>query len=191
VIDTDTDWATLGATVGRSEDSMKRALAALALTLLVLSLSAPAAQALRPDRFQPGPAPDLVVEGVCDFDVLLHDVVNQITITTFVDRDGNVVRVSGAGRIIEEISRLDEQGEPVETITVNISGPGQSTFDDEGETLVAQGPWLFFFLPGEVVGHPDGLIWLTTGRFVWRFDDAGVTLVSQRGTIRDVCDLLA
>jgi hypothetical protein len=170
---------------------MRRLLAASALALIVLALSAPTAQALRPDRFSPGPAPDFVVEGVCDFDVLLHDVVNQITVTTFFDRHGNPIREHGAGLLIEEISRLDEQGEPVETITVNISGPGQQTFDEGGATLVAQGLWLFFFFPGEVAEHPDGLIWLTMGRFVWRFDDAGVTLLSHSGTFQDVCELLA
>ena len=171
---------------------MRRSFAVVALTVLVLALSAPAAQALRPDRFQPGPAPDFVVEGVCEFDVLLHDVVNKVVITDFFDRDGNLVRESGSGLIIEEISRLDEQGDPVETITVNISGPGQQTFDEDSATLVAQGPWLFFFFPEDnIAGHPNGLIWLTMGRFVWHFDDEGVTLLSHTGTFRDVCELLA
>ena len=77
------------------------------------------------------------------------------------------------------------------SITRNISAPGTFTFDEDGATLVATGPWLFFFFPGEVVGHPDGLMWLTTGRWIWRFDDAGVTLVSHTGTFQDVCTLLA
>jgi hypothetical protein len=171
---------------------VKRLFAAAAMAVLVLALSAPSAQALRPDRLRPGPAPDLVIEGVCDFDVLLHDAVNNILVRDYFDRDGNLVRESGAGRIIEEISRLDDQGEPVETITVNISGPGTFIFDDEGTTLFASGPWLFFFFPEDgVVGHPDGLLWLTTGQFVWRFDDAGTTLVSHTGPIQDVCELLA
>ena len=170
---------------------MRRIGSALVLVLIVLALSAPAAQALRPDRFHLGLAPDLVIEDVCEFDVLLHDVVNQTVITDFFDRNGNLVRRHGSGLIIEEISRLDDQGNPVETITANISGPGQSRFDDEGETLVAQDLWLFFFFPDEVVGHPDGLIWLTTGRWTWRFDDAGVTLVSHTGGFQDVCTLLA
>src|SRR5262245_644357 len=110
---------------------MKRLFVAATMAVLVLALSAPSAQALGPDRFQPGPAPDFVVEGVCDFDVLLHDVVNKLVIKDFFDRNGNLVRESGSGLIIEEISRLDDQGEPVETITVNISGPGQQTFDED------------------------------------------------------------
>ena len=170
---------------------MRRIGSALVLVLIVLALSAPAAQALRPDRFHLGPAPDLVIEDVCEFDVLLHDVVNQLVITDFFDRHGNLVRSSGNGLIIEQITRLNDQGEPVRRITRNISGPGTSTFDEDGETLVATGHWLFFFYPGEVVGYPDGLMWLTSGRWTWRFDDAGVTLVSHTGSFQDVCTLLA
>lgn len=48
---------------------------------------------------------------------------------------------------------------------------------------------MFFFLPGELAEQSEGIIWLTTGRFVWRFDDAGATLVSH-WTIQDVCELL-
>jgi hypothetical protein len=166
-------------------------LSCLAVVGIVLSFAAPAS-ALRPDRFQPGPAPDLVIDDVCDFPVLFHDVVNQLVITDFFDRQGNITRETGQGRIVEEISRLDAQGQPVATITRNISGPGTTTFDEDGATLVATGLWLFFFEPGEVAGEPDGLMWLTSGRFVWRFDDSGaVTLLSHTGTIQDVCALLA
>jgi hypothetical protein len=170
---------------------MKRSLASLAIVGVILTLSASPAQALKPDRFQPGPNPDLVVEDVCEFPVLLHDVVNQLVITDFFDREGNLVRESGTGRIVEQITRLNEQGQPVRSFTRNISGPGTFTFDEEGATLVATGPWLFFFFPGEVVGHPDGLLWLTTGRWIWRFDASGITLVSHTGRVEDVCTLLA
>jgi hypothetical protein len=157
----------------------------------VVAIAAPAS-ALRPDRFQPGPAPDVVVDDVCDFPVLFHDVVNQLVITDFFDRDGNLTMEKGNGRIVEEISRLDGQGNAIRTITRNISGPGTFTFDDTGTTLKATGQWLFFFEPGEVTGFPDGLVWLTSGQFVWRFEDSGETsLVSHTGTIQDVCALLA
>jgi hypothetical protein len=49
-----------------------------------------------------------------------------------------------------------------------------------------------FFFPGEVTGFPDGLIWLTYGRFVWRFENGGaISLISHTGTFQDVCTLLA
>jgi hypothetical protein len=53
---------------------------------------------------------------------------------------------------VEQITRLNDQGQPVRSITRNISGPSTFTFDEEEATLVAEGPWLFFFSPGEVVG---------------------------------------
>jgi hypothetical protein len=34
-------------------------------------------------------------------------------------------------------------------------------------------------------------MWLTTGRWIWRFDDAGITLISHTGRVQDVCALLA
>ena len=170
---------------------MKRLLASFTIVGIIFLQSAPAAQALKPDRFQPGPNPDLVVEDVCEFPVLLHDVVNQLVITDFFDRDGNLVRESGTGRLVVRMTRLDDQGNPVRSITRNISGPGTFTFDEEGATLVARGSWLFFFFPGELVGDPDGLMWLTTGRWILRIEDAGVTIVSRTGHVQDVCSLLA
>jgi hypothetical protein len=177
--------------LGERKAAMRRALVCLALIGTIL-LSAAPANALRPDRFQPGPNPDLVVEDVCDFPVLLHDVANNLVVTDFFDQDGNITMEIGTGRLVVQLTRLDEQGNPVTSITRSISGPGVTTFDESGATLVATGPWLFFFLPGEFAGQPDGLLWLTTGRWVWRFEDSGeVTLVSHTGTFEDVCALLA
>jgi hypothetical protein len=170
---------------------MKRLLVCLVFVGIIVGLSAPAAHALKPDRFQPGPNPDLVIEDVCAFPVLLHDVVNKLVITDFFDRNGNLVRESGTGRIVVELTRLDDQGQPVRSIIRNVSGPGTFTFDEESATLVARGLWLFFFFPGEVAEHPDGLMWLTSGRWIWRFDASGITLVSRTGRFVDVCALLA
>ena len=171
---------------------MKRLIGLLALVVLMVTLLAAPASALRPDHFRPGPNPDLTLTDICDFPVLLHDVVNNILVTDFFDRDGNLVREHGGGLLVEQMTRLDAQNAPVRSITRNISGPGTYTFDEDGATLAASGRWLFFFSPGEVEGYPDGLMWLTTGRFVWRFDDDGTTtLVSHIGLAEDVCTLLA
>jgi hypothetical protein len=106
---------------------------------------------------------------------------------------GNLVRETGNGKVVEDVSRLNGAGDPVETIRRNISGPGTFTFDDEGFTLTARGAWLFFFSPGEVTNFPDGLMWFTYGRSVWRFEDATeqFTLVSASGRHTDVCGLLS
>jgi hypothetical protein len=119
---------------------MKRLVGSLALAGIIITLVAAPANALMPERFQPGPNPDFTVEGVCDFPVLLHDVVNKIVVTDFFDQDGNLTREQGNGLLIEEVSRLDAQGNPVETITRNISGPGVERFDESGSTLTGTGP---------------------------------------------------
>ena len=77
------------------------------------------------------------------------------------------------------LSRLDALGNPVETITQNISGPGFITFDENGSTFTGRGPSVVFFLPGELPGFPDGFIWFTTGQFVFRLDDTGFTMVVE------------
>jgi hypothetical protein len=169
---------------------MKRAIACVGLISIILMI-APPANALRPDRFQPGPNPDFTVEDVCDFPVLLHDVENQLVITDFVDQDENLVKSIGTGRLLEEVSRLDAPGNPVETITRNISGPGVETFDENGSTLTGRGPWLLFFFPGELTGFPDGFIWFTTGQFVLRFEDTGEITMVKEPRHEDVCELLA
>jgi hypothetical protein len=169
---------------------MKRAIACVGLISITLMI-APPANALPPDRFRPGPNPDFTVEAVCDFPVLLHDVENQLVITDFVDQDGNLVKSIGTGRLLEEVSRLDAQGNLVETIARNISGPGVETFDENGSTLTGRGPWLLFFFPGELAGFPEGFIWFTTGQFVLRFEDTGEITMLKEPRHEDICELLA
>jgi hypothetical protein len=96
----------------------------------------------------------------------------------------------GTGRILEEVSRLDAQGNPVETVTRNISGPGVERFDESGSTLTGTGPWLLFGFPGEFAGFPDGFIWFTTGQFVLRFEGTGEITMVKEPRHEDVCELL-
>ena len=71
---------------------MRRVVGALALAFSILLVAEAPASALKPFRFQQPPNEDLVVEGICDFPVLLHDVVTKVVITDFFDREGNLVR---------------------------------------------------------------------------------------------------
>ena len=169
---------------------MRRVICSLAVIGLVVLGAAPAG-ADKPVRTQPGPNPDLVITEVCPFPVLLHDVVNTGVITDFFDQDGNLVKSIITGRLVVEVSRLDAQGNPVETITRNISGPGDEWFDESGSTLTGKGPWLLFFFPGELTGFEEGFIWFTTGRFVLRFEDTGEITMVEEPIHEDVCDLLA
>jgi hypothetical protein len=179
------------AVVRRGGVTVRRLVVFIAVVGVIFVPSAVPAQALMPERSKPGPNPDFTVEGVCDFPVLLHDVANNGVVTDFFDQEGNLLRESVSGLLVVQMTRLDSQGNPVRSITRDISGPGTFTFDEDGTTLVATGPWLVFFLPGELAGQSDGILWLTEGRFVWRFEDAGATLISQTGTYQDVCALLA
>ena len=105
------------------------------------------------------------------------------------------MRESVAGRLVERISRLDDQGRIVDSIVRNISGSGTFRFSGDGVTLTARGNWVFFVEPGGLIDGPpaldDGLVWLTTGRWVWEYTDDGVRLVSHAGRYEDVCALLA
>ena len=83
---------------------MRRPATLLATFAIVVAFSYPA-HALKPARSEPGLAPDLVLEGICPFPVLLHDVVNTFHITDYFDRDGNLLRSKGNGHIIEDVSR--------------------------------------------------------------------------------------
>ena len=58
-----------------------------------------------------------MVTEVCPFPVLLHDVVNTGVITDFFDQDGNLVMRTFTGRLVAKLSRLDAQGNPLETIS--------------------------------------------------------------------------
>jgi len=169
---------------------MKRLIGSIALAGIIITLAAAPANALMPERFQPGPNPDFTVEGVCDFPVLLHDVVNQGVITDFFDQDGNLTREQFNGRLVEDVSRLDAQGNREETITRNISGPGVERFDESGSTLTGTGPWLLFGFPGEFAGFPDGFIWFTTGQFVLRFEGTSEITMVKEPMHEDVCELL-
>jgi hypothetical protein len=168
---------------------MRRLVGVFVLAVSVLLATAAPASALKPFRFQPGPNPDILLEGVCDFPVLGHDVVNKLVVTDFFDQEGNLVRETGTGQIVEQVTNL----ETGKSIVRNISGPGTFTFDETGATLLATGNWLFGFLPGEIAGTDDGLLWFTSGLFVWRFDFASETwtLLSHVGTITEGCPLLA
>jgi hypothetical protein len=169
---------------------MRCVICSLAVIGLVVLGAAPAG-ADKPVRTQPGPNPDQVITEVCPFPVLLHDVVNTGVITDFFDQDGNLVMSTFTGRLVAEVSRLDAQGNPLETITRNISGPGMETFDESGSTLTGNGPWSVFFFPGELTEFPDGFIWFTTGQFVLRFEDTGEITMVKEPKHEDVCELLA
>ena len=166
---------------------MKRIVVLVSLLALMLLGSMPPSLAVKPDRELLPPNDDLVIDGVCGFPVLLHDVRSKITVNTFFDREGNVTKQIGAGPLVVELTNLDTG----EAIVVNISGPGVFTFEGDVLTVKAEGNWLFYFFPGELGSGDPGLIWLTTGLWVWEIRPDGGSLLTHRGSSRDVCEILA
>jgi hypothetical protein len=148
-----------------------RVLFVVAVAVLMMT---PAAHAAQPIHIRPGVEEfDLLIEGVCDFDVAVH-VRQRLNITLFVDRNGNVVRGTVTGPIVAWTTNLDSGF----TIRQVIPGPA---FLDANEVIVrGTGPWAFLFtVEGDVInawGHIT-------------FDDQGL-VVGVRGRTESFCGAL-
>ena len=166
---------------------MKRVLALLCLTSVTLFFSASAASATKPVK-EFVPASDFVLDGICDFVVDVHIVVNRVYSKTFFDKDGNVVRQELSGVLVLDLINEDTGS----TVRVNVPGPGTYTFEGDTTILAGTGPWLLFFFPGALEGHPEGLLWLTTGHFVLEFPSEGpLSFDDFPARTTDACALLA
>ena len=147
----------------------------LAAAAVVLALAAPVSAA-KPERSF-APAGDIVISGICEFDVLVETIANNEYSTTFFDRSGNVTRTQVAGRLVERVSRIGGDT----SIILNVSGPGRFVDGDEGLIVDTHGTWLLFFA-GELFtlsGHGQFLVADTE------------TIVSMRGHVVDLCSILA
>jgi hypothetical protein len=155
---------------------MRKAMCSVAAVLLVAAISVPIAAADKP-VIEPLPAEDFVVPAsVCGFDVLVEFLENKGKAITF--SDGGTI-ITGALKV-----RLTNLADPTSSIVLNISGPGK--FDASG-ALTATGPWLFFFLPGELGPGAPGMLAYVVGRV--RLDESGFHQLA--GTRTDLCPLLA
>lgn len=99
------------------------------------------------------------------------------------DRDGNPVRFEVTGSQTVELSN------PLsgKSMTLQISGPEQDTFQSDGSVLVkGTGPWLLWGAPLFGPG-----LFFTQGQFVVRYDDQGGTVVKAPARATDVCPQLA
>src|SRR5262245_30427620 len=143
--------------------------------VVVAAIMVPAAAASKP-VIQPLPAEDFTIPAdICGFEVEHHFLVNKEKAIIF--GDGRTM-ITGALKV-----RLTNLDDPTRSIVLNIPGPG--TFATNG--LTATGPWLFFFLPGELGQGSPAILAYTTGRV--RIDDAGFHQLG--GTRTDLCPLLA
>lgn len=154
---------------------MRKPMSLVAL-LLAAAVSVPVAAADKP-IIEPLPAEDFTVPAsICGFEVGVEILANKEKAIIF---DDGSVMVTGALK-----ARLTNLADPTRSIALNIPGPGK--FDADG-ALTATGPWLFFFLPGELGPGSPGFLAYTTG--LVRLDETGFHQLG--GTRTDLCAALA
>jgi hypothetical protein len=137
---------------------MRRLVMAAALAIILMPT---AAHATPPTR-EPLPVDDFVLTDHCTFDIMVEFVQNNEVLTTYYDKDGEIVRqlVTGALKV-----QLTNEEVPENSLLFNISGPGEYTPQQDGSTLlVGKGTWINFGivnLPGQVLlshGHFEAVI---------------------------------
>jgi hypothetical protein len=136
-----------------------------AATLATLVIAVPAA-----------PAEDFTIDPtICGFPVsveILTDKEKAITLSN------GMTIVNGALKV-----SLTNADDPTQSIVLNVPGPG--FFDETG--LIATGPWLFFFSPGEFGPGSPGILALFVGRS--QVNENGLQLLAGRQV--DLCQQLA
>ena len=154
---------------------MRKALSSLAALVTVAAIAVPVAAASGPS-IEPVSAEDFVLPAdICGFEVVVEILGNKEKAIMF--SDGRTM-ITGMLKV-----RLTNLEDPTRSIVLNIPGPG--SFDESG--LTATGPWLFFFLPGELGEGSPAILAYTIGRV--RIDETGFHQLS--GTRTDLCPLLA
>lgn len=152
---------------------LRTLLAALAAVLLV-----PAAAADPPTR-EFAPAADLTGQFCKGFQVHIHVVQNKEYFTFF---SNGATLITGVLKL--EVTNVSSG----KTLALNVSGPG--TFSADGATAAAHGTWLLFGEAGQMPGPDPGMV-LASGSTSLVFGPAGLTSITNNGTMRDVCALLA
>jgi hypothetical protein len=155
---------------------MRNKMISLAALMLVAAIAVPVAAADKP-VIEPLPAEDFTIPAsICGFEVTVEILTNNGKAITFGDG-----RTMITGALSARLTNVDD---PTRSIVLNIPGPG--TFDASG-VLTATGPWLWFFLPGDLGEGSAALLAYTTGRVV--IDETGFHLLAGRQI--DLCPQLA
>jgi hypothetical protein len=137
------------------------------------------------------PSSDFTLEaGVCPFAVDFHVIANQEYALTFTDADGNPVRQVVTGLLVVQATNHDD---PQESVTLNVSGPGEFQFLPDGAVVLsAWGSWLLFFSPGMLGPGSEGMIMHNNGFIQLRFNlDGTQTILRRSGAVEDVCATLS
>jgi hypothetical protein len=169
---------------------MRSTLTALAAAALVALLLVPVAAADKPIK-EPLPSGSFVLEDACGFPVLVEfgEPMNKEQALLFPADDGGLlVLITGAFRV-----RITNLNEPSNSSVVNVPGPGKDSYSSDGaEVLMAVGPWIWGFEPGELSEDDPGGLFLTTGLVWFTFTADGVGSIDQVGGTRtDLCAVIA
>ncbi|MCA1680349.1 MAG: hypothetical protein LC777_16050 [Actinobacteria bacterium] len=162
--------------------------AALVLGVVLVGLLS-VAPAWAEDPRIPLPTPDpVVLEGYCDFPVLLSYTRSKQYIIHQTTAPDGTTTLKITGNAVATVKNLDTG----KLLTYNISGPGTVVIRPNGSFGVnAGGPNLFYTLPeNSFPGVPT--LSYTTGRVAFQVDPSGkTTTYSLRGHQTDVCAALA
>jgi hypothetical protein len=163
----------------------------LILLLAVISMlltAAPASAGAPVREFLPAEPFDL--EGPCPFVIHVEFPVNNEYTITFTDDEGNPTRILVQGALFTTLTNTETD----ESVTLNISGPGEITFLADGSTLLrASGNWTIFFFPGQLGPGSPGSLVLNQGRMeiLTAANGFDQQILSQSGQQTDVCALLS
>jgi hypothetical protein len=174
----------------QGRDPMRRLFVAVPIVLVAVAIATPAT-ALTTVR-EPIPlANDVRLEGFCSFPVIANDIAGGQTQTTYLDDQGNVVRIQNHGHLVSTFTN-PENGK---SVTFNNSGPVTITFNDDGTLTVVQRGQSISGDQGVISGHP--FLIHNSGRLVSVGSPDATTgfldFVSQtrEGDTTDVCAALS
>lgn len=169
---------------------LRRTILAASACVLAMALTAGSVAAGKPDReFTGSPEGGIAFAAgdLCDFGLQIDFLVNREYLTTFFDRDGNVVRDNFTGTLRLRVTNTDD---PSHSIVLNAGGPGGSRYLDDGtaiDTFHGHGLPIWF-----ANGGNPAIFVMTTGNFVYLIDGDFNLLgtLKSAGRSADVCAIL-
>jgi len=151
------------------------AMSSLAIAAPVFAVAPERSPWIAPDPFE------FAAGEACTFPVRLEVTANGAYTLSYVDGNGNPDHAISIGRIFVRLTNVDD---PSKSIEVNISGPGFTTFHDDGSQT--------FVLSGVSLPLEPGTLYVSRGPIVQEIDsDGNVTSTSlPQGTSKDICALI-
>jgi hypothetical protein len=170
---------------------LRRSILVISASLLAIVLATGPVAAAKPDRsFTGSPEGGITFAAgeLCDFGIQMDFLVNREYLTTFFDKDGNVVRDNFTGSLRVRITNLDD---PTRSIDLDVGGPGGDRYAADGTATDSfHGHGLPLWPATDT--HPAVFV-ATRGNFVYLVDADFNLLgtVKSAGRSADVCAMLA